>query len=430
MNGISYQKNIESLGEYDVCVIGGGPAGVAAAIAAARSGARVCLVERTGSLGGMATSGLVGPFMTCFDRDGEERTVGGIFLEIIRRLADAGDAYLPDEMESGSIYTSFIERYHRRVTPFDSFALEGLLDRMTREAGVTVFCYTHFCDAIVEGGAVRHVIVGAAEGLRALTARVYIDATGIAALAHAAGVPTYKGDEENGIPQPATLMFEVDGVEDEEFRQSAKRPERPVKVYRTPRPGRYKVNHYHVYDVDATDSRSLTEAHATARAQVADAMRVLCERTEGFQKARLVQVAPVLGIRESRHILGDYRITVRDVADGVKFPDRIAVYGFGMDIHNRTEEESGNFKIEIAKRYYIPYRALIPMGVSNMLVAGKTVSAYSQAVGGMRCMPAAMAMGEASGIAAVLSLETNNDVRSVDVDALQQRLLQAGAILD
>ena len=153
--GVLYHKNIEILGEYEVAVIGGGPAGVASAIAAARGGARVCLIEGMPCLGGMATSGLVGPFMTSFDRDGEERTVGGIFSEIVTRLEREGAAFLPDGIEAPNIYTSFIERYHRRVTPFDSFRLEIVLDRMTREAGVDVFCYTHFCDALCEDGTIR-----------------------------------------------------------------------------------------------------------------------------------------------------------------------------------------------------------------------------------------------------------------------------------
>ena len=428
--GVLYHKNIEILGEYEVAVIGGGPAGVASAIAAARGGARVCLIEGMPCLGGMATSGLVGPFMTSFDRDGEERTVGGIFSEIVTRLEREGAAFLPDGIEAPNIYTSFIERYHRRVTPFDSFRLEIVLDRMTREAGVDVFCYTHFCDALCEDGTIRAAVLAAPEGLRAVRARVFIDATGIAALADAAGVPTYKGDEVGGVAQPATLMFEVAGADDERFEKSGKRPERPVKVYRTPTAGRYKVNHYHVYNVDAASAKSLTEAHASARVQVDEAMRVLRERTEGFENATFVQVAPVLGIRESRHIVGEYQITVEDVANGVKYADRIATYGFGMDIHSRNESEHGNFKIEVAKRYYVPYRALIPKGVSNLLVAGKTISATSQAVGGMRCMPAAMAMGEAAGVAATLALSHGGEVRSISVEALQQRLRAAGAILD
>jgi hypothetical protein len=138
----------------------------------------------------------------------------------------------------------------------------------------------------------------------------------------------------------------------------------------------------------------------------------------------------VLGIRESRHIEGDYKITVDDVAQGTKFDDRIAVYGFGMDVHGRTDSEKGNFKIEIAPRYYIPYAALCPKGVANMLVAGKTLSCESQAVGGMRCMPAAMAMGQAAGLAAAMAVREGVSIREINVAELQSALTHLGAILD
>ena len=430
MSTIHFEKQIPLLGEYDVCVVGGGPAGVACAIASARQGNHTLLIEGTPSLGGMATSGLVGPFMTNYDRDGKEKTVDGLFGEIVRRLAEDGSALPSDDIPTHSIYTSFIERYHAHVTPFHSFRLEQLLDKMTRECGVDVYCYTHFCDAIVKDGTIETILVSAPEGLRAIRAKVFVDATGIASLAESAGVPTYKGEEKSGIPQPATLMFEVEGADDDAFLAFGARPRRPVKVYRTPSKGRYKVNHYHIYNVDASSAKSLTEAHAEARLQVDDALRVLREETPGFENATLAAVAPVLGIRESRHIVGDVTITVDDIRLGTKFPDRIATYGFGMDVHNRNESESGNFKVEIAERYYIPYRALVPKNVTNLLVCGKTISCESQAAGGLRCMPSAIAMGEAVGIATSLARKANGDVRSVDIGRLQDLLRKAGAILD
>lgn len=430
MDTFRYEKEIPSLGHYDVCVVGGGPAGVAAAICAARQGKRTVLIEGTAALGGMATSGLVGPFMTNYDRDGKEKTVDGIFGEIVRRLSEHGHALPSDEIFSHSVYTSFIDRYHAHVTPFHSFRLEHLLDGMTRESGVRVLCYTHFSDAVAEDGVIRYLLVSAPEGLRAVSAEVYVDATGIAALAACVGVPTYKGDEKSGIPQPATLMFEVEGVDDDAFARYGERPPRPVKVYRTPTKGRYKVNHYHIYNVDAASAASLTEAHAEARGQIDKAIEVLREQTPGFESATLCAVAPVLGTRESRHILGDLTITVDDVRLGTKFDDRIAVYGFGMDIHSRTEQAERNFRVEVAERYYIPYRALIPRNVKNLLVAGKTISCQSEAVGGMRCMPAAFAMGQAAGVACALACEVDADVRRVDISRLQSILRECGAILD
>jgi hypothetical protein len=258
---------------------------------------------------------------------------------------------------------------------------------------------------------------------------LFIDCTGIAAVAAKSGVPTYKGDEERGIPQPGTLMFEVVGVDDRGFEALGARPEMPVKAYKTPT-GRYKVNHYHVYNVDAANAKSLTDAHSKARYQVLDAYAVLREKTQGFEKCEISNVAAALGVRESRHIEGEYKITVEDVSKGTKFDDRIAVYGFGMDVHSRSEAESGNFKIEIAEKYYIPYRSLLPKNCNNLLVAGKTLSCESQAVGGMRCMPAAMAMGQAAGVACALATRDGVVLRDIDVSELQTKLRAEGAIID
>ena len=139
---IAYTASVQSIGHYDVVVLGGGPAGVCAAIEAARQGAKTLLVEATGMLGGMATSAMVGPFMTCYDRDGDHPIVGGLFREIIERLAKGGGAILPEFTDSPSIHTSFLKKYHRHVTPFDSFALQVLLDDMTKEAGVDLLPFS------------------------------------------------------------------------------------------------------------------------------------------------------------------------------------------------------------------------------------------------------------------------------------------------
>ena len=426
---INFSKDIELYGEYDVVVVGGGPAGVCTALSAARQGMKTIIIEAMPALGGMATSALVGPFMTNYDRDGDEQTVGGIFSEIVNRLEKYSAAFQPESVENKSIYTSFIEKYHRHVTPFDSFYLEIVLDEMLREAGVEILCYTQFSDAIAEDQEIKYILVNAPEGLLCISGKVFADCTGNAAVAEKAGVPTYKGDEKSGIPQPGTLMFEVYGVDDDKFNDFGARPERPVKAYRTPM-GKYKVNHYHVYNVDAANAKSLTDAHSEARHQVIEAYGVLKNKTPGFENARISAVAPVLGIRESRHIEGEYKITVKDVAEGTKFDDRIAVYGFGMDVHGRSEAETGNFKIEIAKKYYIPYSALLPKGCKNLIVAGKTLSCESQAVGGMRCMPAAMAMGEASGVAVSMAIHDNVSLRDINIKDLQAKLIELGAILD
>lgn len=430
MQQIRYNKQIDVYGNYDVVVIGAGPSGVCAAIASARQGMKVLLVESTGLLGGMATSGLVGPFMTSYDRDGEQKTVSGLFDEIISRLDAFSAVIAPEKVDAPSLYSSFIGRYHRRLTPFNSFYLQIVLDDMVSEAGVEVLCYTKFADCVVENGQIKYAVLVAPEGMLCVGAKVFIDCTGIAAVADKAGVPTYKGSEESGVPQPATLMFEVDGVDSEKYAERAM-PDYPVKAYLMPTSKRYKINHFRVFSVDEANGKSLTDGHKQARRQVLDAYAVLKTKTPGFENAEIINVAPVLGVRESRHIEGEYKITVEDVSNGVKFEDRIAVYGFGMDVHRRSEkDQSSNFKIEVAKRYYIPYRSLVPKGCSNILVAGKTVSGESQAVGGIRCMPAAMAMGQAAGTAAAIALKDNVILKDVDIQKLQQQLKNDGAILD
>ena len=427
MQNITYTKTIPSLGHYGVVVLGGGPAGVCAAIEAARNGAKVLLVEANGMLGGMATTSLVGPFMTNYDREGNRPIVGGIFREILEQLEARSAVILPEETDAPSIHTSYITRYHRHVTPFDSFMLQIVLDEMVNEAGVETLLYTRFVDCLCENSSIHTVILSALEGLRCVSADIFLDCTGNADVANAAGVPTWKGDEESNVPQPGTLMFEVDGVADEAY---VERPPKPVKAYRTPVKGQYKVNHFRVFNTDATNSASMTKAHMEARLQVLDSYKILREETAGFENARLTQVASVLGVRESRHIEGKYKITVDDIANGTKFEDRIAAYAFGMDVHPRSPEMTGNFKIQSAEVYYVPYRSLLPLNCDNLLVAGKTISCESQAAGGLRVMPCAMTMGQAAGAAAAIALRKQLALDAVPIAELHTTLREHGVILD
>ena len=427
---LTYTKEVSIIDHYDVAVLGGGPSGVCAAIEAARNGSKVILIEACGMLGGMATTALVGPFMTNYDGEGERPVVGGLYREIVERLAEKNGAILPENCDAPSIHTSFIARYHRRVTPFDSFVLQIVLDEMVKEAGVDLLLYTRFVDCICNNGRIDTVVLAALEGMIAVSADIFVDGTGNADVANSAGVPTWKGEEESGVPQPGTLMFELDNVSDDGFNELSERPERPVKAYRTPTEGIYKVNHYRVFNTDATNSASMTRAHTEARLQVLDAYKVLKNETKGFENSNITQVASVLGVRESRHIEGKYKITVNDVSMGTKFDDRIAAYAFGMDVHPRNSAMSGNFKIATANVYYVPYRSMLPIGCENLLVVGKTVSCESQAAGGIRVMPCAMAIGQAAGAAASIAIKKNIDVADVDIKELQSLLLEHSAILD
>ena len=444
---IRYEKQVPFYGHWDVVVLGGGPSGVCAAVEAARNGARTLLIEASGMLGGMATTALVGPFMTNYDRDGNRPVVGGLYREIIERLAEKNAAILPEYTDSPSIHTSFIAKYHRHVTPIDSFMLQIVLDDLVKEAGVDMLLYTRFVDCICENGKIQSVILAALEGICSVSADLFIDCTGNADVAVAAHVPAWKGEEGSGIPQPGTLMFEIDGVDDQGYTE---RPEYPVKAYRMPEEGRYKVNHYHVFNVDAADSKSMTAGHIEGRKQILDAFHVLHDKTPGFENIRIARTPSVLGTRESRHIEGKYKLTVEDVHRGVKFDDRVAVYAFGMDVHSRTAEYDhataasikqdpsvrktgkvvGNFLVEVAEAYYIPYRSMVPLDCDNLLVSGKTISSQSQAAGGLRVMPCAMALGQAAGAAAAIAVKDGVKPEDVSIEKLQRILLDHGAILD
>ena len=450
---ISYTKDVPVAAETDVLVVGGGPAGIAAAVASGRTGAKTVLVERFGFLGGNATAGLVGPFMTSYSQDGKIQLIKGVFEELVERAEALGGAIHPREVEGGSEYAGFITYGHHRVTPFDPEAVKLVAAEMCLEAGVELRLHTFVVDTLVEHGGVAGVLVASKSGLEAIRSKVTVDCSADADVAARAGVPFHQGREEDGLTQPMTLFFRVGNVDDakvisyvnqmNEYRpftsivKAARErgefpiPREAIGVYRTPHPGIWRVNTTRLHQLDGTDVQDLTKAEIEGRRQVMFLMKFFREECPGFENAMLLDTAATIGVRETRRIVGAYTLTADDLASGREFDDVIALCGYPIDIHSPTGTGGTMNKeaFECANVYQIPYGCLVPSGADRLLVAGRCVSASHEALGAIRVMPPAFAMGQAAGTAAALAVAEGVEPRNVPVEWLQETLVKSGAYL-
>ena len=449
MNTFNYTKTIVDVKETEVLVIGGGTAGFAAAVASARHGAKTMLIERSGVLGGMATSGLVGPFMTSFSSDGKEQVVKGIFEELIRRLEARGGALHPSGIPAGTSYSSYYVTGHNNTTPFLSETLAVVMDEMLEEAGVELLLYTQTVDVVTDSeGNVNYVVINKKEGLAAVKAGIYVDATGDADVAYAAGVPTVFGDGK-GLVQPSSLFFEVGNINREKFIDYASthtgkenafvalvtrarldgkwhQLRNDISHYEQPVPGRWKINCSRVNGIDGTSSESLTKGTVEGRRQVQEIAAVMREYVPGCERMQVLQVASVMGIRESRHVVGLYTLTLDDLLSKKNYEDSICTYSYGVDIHGH---DSGGVWYDMVKPYNIPYRCLVTTHCNNMLVAGRCISGTNEAAGSYRVMPCCFATGQAAGTAAAISSSDKVAPKDVDVKKLQYILLSQNCVI-
>jgi FAD-dependent oxidoreductase family protein len=440
--------------EADVLVVGGGPAGIAAAVASGRTGARTVLVERFGFLGGNATAGLVGPFMTSYSLDGKEQLIRGVFEELVERAEQLGGAIHPARVEGGSEFSGFITYGHHRVTPFDPEAVKLVAAEMCLEAGVELRLHTFMVDTIVEDGSVAGVIVASKSGLEAIRAKVTVDCSADADIAARAGVPFHQGREADGLTQPMTLFFRIANVDDEKVKAYiAAHPEDPrpfasivraarergefpipregIGLYRTPQPGIWRINTTRLQRLDGTNVLDLTRAEIEGRRQVMFLLKFFRERCPGLENCTLLDTAATIGVRETRRIVGEYTLTAEDLATGREFEDVIALCGYPIDIHSPTGS-GGTMtpeQFQMANVYQIPYRCLVPVKVDQLLVAGRCVSATHEALGAIRVMPPSFAMGQAAGTAAALAAAEGVPPRRVPVRWLQEHLVDSGAYL-
>jgi glycine/D-amino acid oxidase-like deaminating enzyme len=404
----------------DVLVVGGGAAGVSAAVAAARAGADVVLVERYGSLGGLATGGLIVLLLTLDDGRGRP-VIGGLCQELTERLVAAGGAFHPPRGEWGSDDAELVRRYfrwglvwggsgaHHRVrysVAYDPELMRQLLNEVVLEAGVKLRFHMWGADALVEGDRLRGVVFQSKAGREAILADVVIDATGDGDVLASAGCAM-----EHQRVHP-WLWFRVGGVRDVEAAQ-----ERGAAFFRTPSPGvvlfPWGAAASGGSRIDPVDPRELTRAEIECRAKVMEQFRALRSSEPELADAHLCNVATQLGITESRRLVGRAVLT-RDQMNR-DCDDAICITG------HWTKYEAV---------YAIPYRCLLPAELHNALAAGRLISVDHRVHHATKEIPACMAVGEAAGTAAALALERGGDVSAVDAKLLRHRLAEAGALLD
>ncbi len=458
-HGIRYAREIPLVDRVQVLVVGGGPAGIAAAISAARAGADTALIERYGVLGGAATVGLVGPFMTSFSDDGSTQVIGGIFDELVRRMEALGGAVHPSKVRAHSPESGFYGFGHDHVTPFDPEAFKLVAAEVALESGVRLRLHTDFVDPILEDRWLRGAIVHSKSGLGSIGADVVIDCTGDADVAYRAGASTVKGRESDGLMQPMTMFFRVGNVDDqaiidhiaahpEEEGQSfhalveqAKAEGRlqiardKVGLYRSVQPGVWRINTSRMQGLDGTEATDLTRAEVEGRRQVWELMRFFRESLPGFAEAVLLDTAVQVGVRETRRIVGQYVLTADDLATGRHFEDVIALAAFPFDIHPVMGDGGGTTSaleagLRTANVYEIPYRSLVPQEIEQLLVAGRCLSATHEAAGAVRVMPPCFAMGQAAGVAAARAIRDEMPPSGVGVSVVQTTLRGQGAILE
>jgi hypothetical protein len=421
--------------DVDVLVVGGGPAGVAAAFAAARSGAKTLIVEQFNCLGGVATAGGHGHICLYSSWGDRTRVVGGIPYEMGRRVAKAG--------------------YGVCTTADCDFEVEGMkkvLEEMAEECQCGLLYHTFFCDTAVEKKRVTGAVIQNKNGRSLVKAKRIIDCSGDGDAAAAAGCDFLVGDEDTGLCQPTTLMFTIGGVDWGKVRAwrtsyqmtevwakaQANGDMRPFQhvimgFWWTPtRPDQVGINFTHINNIDSTRAEDLTRATIEGRKQAYESIAVFRKYVPGMEKCHMVSTPNTLGIRESRRIMGGHILTRDEVMARCEFPDSIGYGSFFIDIHNTKGPgmDDKTWRPPAGFRYQIPFRMLVPKGIDNLLVAGRCASCDHAALGSLRVMPQCGVMGEAAGTAAVLSLKSNLPPRAVDVAALQAQLRRQGCILD
>ena len=447
-------RSLPVFGEFDVVVVGGGPAGLAASVSAAKHGAKVLLIERYGFLGGMGTAGGVTNFAGLYGRKNGvmQQVVHGVVDDLLARMAATGGLNDPQDGMQGRI----------RVQSYDISSLKCAADQMLVAAGVQILFHSYACAVVMQDSTIKAkieaLVIETKSGRMAVRANQFIDCSGDADVAHFAGVPSETGDGQGSGLYPTT-MFRVGHVDATtalaaigEFKaintlMAQAEKDKPGQ-YNFPRegaivrpqknPSEWRANVTQVANsqgkaMDATDAQQLSDGELEGRRQIADYFRFLRHEVPGFANANIVDIAAQIGVRESRRIQGRYALTGDDILESRRFDDTIGVNAWPMELHAAGRIDwrfPHNWQFETGRVYNdLPFRMLVPLKVNNLLVAGRCASMTHEGQSAARVSGACFAMGQAAGTAAAM-LSEGQTTADVDVKALQQLLVQDGVYLD
>lgn len=424
---------------YDLIVAGGGFAGTAAALAAAREGLSVLLFDKSNALGGAAANCLVNPFMRNSTLiNGERRQLsGGIFAKIRDALYD---------MRVSLRETADTDERHSKKTIFSDEHLKLILNRMAREAGIDLLFHAYLCGAERDGGRIKSVCAATKSGMIGLEADAFIDATGDGLLSALAGCDFRLGREPDSLCQPMTLCFRLSNVNVPEFTAQIneiqalykryqeegkiKNPRENILWFFMPQAGVIHFNTTRVVKLDPTDPFDVTRAEIEAREQAFETYVFLKENFSCCKDCELMYTAPEIGVRESRMTEGEYTLTGDELKACCRFDDSIALGNYDIDIHNPEGSGTSHYYFPAGQFYEIPFRILVPKGVSNLLVAGRCVSVDHEAQASVRIMPIVCCLGEAAGVGAAVAHKSGCAMKDADPQKIREILKNNGALCD